>query len=236
MVVVLASARLSCTGLRLCDCGCMKRCAACGEVKPLTHFNRHKLHADGLTSSCRVCINGARVRRRIEQGLRRPDPPTGFKYCAKCGTEKPHAEFYIRKSGRHAGKPHAHCIVCFKADCEARRRAKGALPFQAADGLYARRKRLAQYGLTLETYDALLAEQDGVCPGCGAAANRDGANFAVDHDHGCCPGDTSCGKCIRGLLCRQCNWAIGQVGDDPETLRRLATYLVLYESSRLAGP
>lgn len=50
-------------------------------------------------------------------------------------------------------------------------------------------------------------------------------NFVVDHDHTCCPGKRSCGRCVRGLLCNRCNRALGQFGDDIETLRRAVAYL-----------
>jgi hypothetical protein len=49
--------------------------------------------------------------------------------------------------------------------------------------------------------------------------------LAVDHNHGCCPGEKSCGKCVRGLLCDNCNQAIGKFRDDPELLLKAAEYL-----------
>lgn len=52
------------------------------------------------------------------------------------------------------------------------------------------------------------------------------AALVVDHDHQCCPSDSlSCGKCVRGLLCYYCNWAAGQLRDNPDTARSLANYL-----------
>lgn len=50
--------------------------------------------------------------------------------------------------------------------------------------------------------------------------------LVVDHDHNCCPaGKTSCGRCVRGLICRGCNSAAGLLSDDPNTARALGNYL-----------
>lgn len=80
------------------------------------------------------------------------------------------------------------------------------------------------YSITEEQYQALLAAQGGECAGkCGARGKV--KRLAVDHDHACCPGPVSCGRCVRGLLCTRCNRFLGHVRDSPESLRALADYL-----------
>lgn len=60
-----------------------------------------------------------------------------------------------------------------------------------------------RYNITASDYDRMFAEQDGRCRICKKQpAER---RLHVDHDRGCCPGSTSCGKCVRGLLCVSCN-------------------------------
>jgi hypothetical protein len=49
--------------------------------------------------------------------------------------------------------------------------------------------------------------------------------LSIDHDHACCPGRISCGKCIRGLLCNRCNRALGLLGDSIELLKKMIAYL-----------
>ena len=90
-----------------------------------------------------------------------------------------------------------------------------------------RRERLKRFNLTIEDYDRLLEQQDGRCAVCGTAdpSTPRFKNFSVDHDHACCPGDGSCGKCIRGLLCLTCNRVLGMVNDDRARLRAMVAYL-----------
>jgi hypothetical protein len=61
-------------------------------------------------------------------------------------------------------------------------------------------------------------------------------SFALDHDHSCCQSGTSCGKCLRGLLCLNCNAAIGYLGDDPETVATAAHYLARSQTWGAHGP
>src|SRR4051812_37561409 len=53
-------------------------------------------------------------------------------------------------------------------------------------------------------------------------------NWTIDHDHACCPGDNSCGRCIRGILCRRCNHML--ITDQVHILNGLASYLHTYAS------
>lgn len=78
-----------------------------------------------------------------------------------------------------------------------------------------------KHHLSFERKLELLSAQGYSCV-CGATLAED--EYCIDHDHACCPGK-SCGRCVRGLLCVNCNTALGQARDDPSLLRRLAAYL-----------
>lgn len=81
------------------------------------------------------------------------------------------------------------------------------------------------YGISLEQYRALLAAQGGGCALCRAASPGGKGDFHVDHDHSCCPGKTSCGECVRGLLCVRCNTALGMFGDDIYLMKEAIAYV-----------
>lgn len=85
--------------------------------------------------------------------------------------------------------------------------------------------KLARYNITRDQYDALMARQGGGCAICGGT-NDNGTALHVDHDHSCCPDrKRSCGACVRGLLCEDCNRVLGMMQDDVKRLRKAADYL-----------
>ena len=51
------------------------------------------------------------------------------------------------------------------------------------------------------------------------------SNIHIDHDHSCCPGEQSCGKCVRGSLCSGCNLGLGAFRDSVEKLEQAVRYL-----------
>lgn len=77
-----------------------------------------------------------------------------------------------------------------------------------------------KFGMTVEQWRLMRDRQGSACYLCGDPL--DSAHIHVDHSHACCPGDKSCGKCIRGLACRWCNQGLGQFRDDPERMIRAA--------------
>ena len=84
-----------------------------------------------------------------------------------------------------------------------------------------------RYGVTVEQYNEMLAEQNGVCAVCEKPeANEIGGktpSLAVDHDH-------KTGK-IRALLCSNCNRALGLFNDDPALLAKAQSYVLYHERS-----
>jgi hypothetical protein len=83
----------------------------------------------------------------------------------------------------------------------------------------------ANFGIPSELYWALYEFQGGKCAILRCRATGKTKALAVDHDHRCCPGRTSCGKCVRGLLCGPHNEMFGRNGDDPAVFRNMADYL-----------
>jgi NAD(P)-dependent dehydrogenase (short-subunit alcohol dehydrogenase family) len=81
----------------------------------------------------------------------------------------------------------------------------------------------------------LLARQGWVCLIC-CRGNR-GETWCIDHDHELAAlhshsADRGCRDCVRGILCKSCNVALGLMGDDPARLRRAADYIDIARSRK----
>lgn len=106
------------------------------------------------------------------------------------------------------------CDVLF---CKNKHKAKGLC------GTHDATKRT--YNLTSEQLVEMLSRP---CEICGASDS-----LTIDHDHSCCNKRTSCGKCVRGTVCQNCNRAMGQAKDNSKILRMLADYLDKYSKPSL---
>lgn len=65
------------------------------------------------------------------------------------------------------------------------------------------------YKMTVECYETKLKSQNGHCALCAAVQGSEMRRMSVDHDHACCAGHRSCGKCLRGIVCANCNRKLG---------------------------
>ena len=125
-----------------------------------------------------------------------------MKYCCQCATNKSTDEFHGDSSKKDGLT--SWCIACRKS------------------------KQLSnRYGLDRDSYNALVDAQGGRCAICGTVPES-GPLF-VDHNHTCCPGQNTCGNCVRGLLCKHCNLVLGIVKDSATRLRSAADYLDIYD-------
>lgn len=77
------------------------------------------------------------------------------------------------------------------------------------------------YGITTDEWERMYNAQGGVCYICKEEGflmdEKHEAKLMVDHDH-----ETGA---VRGLLCHNCNRALGLLKDDKERLRRAIEYL-----------
>lgn len=108
---------------------------------------------------------------------------------------------------------------------------------EAARRWLARNPYYVKYRMTAAQWQELLDGQSGLCYLCSDVLDTEAKrqrSIHVDHDHNCCPGDRTCGKCVRGIACARCNQGIGHFLDDPERMRRAADALELAKVRLLA--
>lgn len=84
-----------------------------------------------------------------------------------------------------------------------------------------------EYGIRLKDYEKIFQEQSGVCAVCGQIETvrtgrtkrsmENAPSLHVDHDH-------KTGR-VRGLLCSNCNQALGLLKESPERIRLLVKYI-----------
>ena len=150
---------------------------------------------------------------------------TYTKTCTRCYVNKSLAEFY----------DHTHELRCKKCMSEIRKESylKNKDKILARVANYRKKNpekirdtKLKQaYGVGLDYFNAKLAEQNGVCAGCGRDFRNKWrgreVNMALDHDHFT--------NEPRGILCVKCNRALGLLEENIETFDNLIKYLNKYK-------
>lgn len=138
--------------------------------------------------------------------------------CNKCGEVKTLFSFpkgKQRKDGSHGYRPMCkECTVEQNLDVYHN---KGGKEKQKQRSF---KNNLKRYGITPSEYKDLFEKQQGRCCICNTteATRRNVTyNLFVDHDH-------KTGK-VRGLLCHNCNTALGHFKDDTKILKTAIEYL-----------
>ena len=129
---------------------------------------------------------------------------------------------YKRRNGWLESRPKQ--AVCRRCGISVEVKPLGILPKFCAECRYVYKQRrivLRKYGLSSEEYDALAELQSGVCGICygeadnGASRNR--GFLSIDHDHKT--------GLVRGLLCSNCNLALGLLKERQDTILRAANWI-----------
>lgn len=186
----------------------MKPCACCRQEKDEKEFCKSKHTSDGLHCYCRACSKEKRKKYSAADWTAWKD-----KWRKKQGPEAMRERW--RK--QYASNPEAGRLKA--------RKHWDALPPEVRK---ARRRKqvLAAYGLTSADYDKMLSAQGGGCAICEATdPNHWTGQFHIDHCH-----DEGT---VRGLLCHNCNSAIGHLRDDPRLLRSAIGYIERSRKPRL---
>lgn len=142
------------------------------------------------------------------------DRQSHSKVCNRCKERKSFSEFSLDKYSMDG-----RMMRCKKCMSLTKREQKESRTSEENKKL-ARKYNLKKcYGISLDRYDALLAEQGGKCAICGSTESNSSITefLFVDHCH-----DTGT---IRGLLCHKCNAGIGYLGDDEDVYYSALSYI-----------
>lgn len=160
-----------------------------------------------LEEFTRLSVGRRRICKDCETGIRKEDEE-GPKYqCDNCGQLRPRSQFGMLPRNRI----YPICRTCINRDPEyIKKRVNNYLK--------------SRYNITYEIYEQMLKDCNYQCPICNYEHKevpekfaRKRGRLAVDHDH-------TTGK-VRGLLCHQCNKAIGLFRESPEVLKKAIVYL-----------
>lgn len=153
------------------------------------------------------------------------------KICTKCNIEKKITEFSKQKRGKFGVRSVCKsCIIIYRKDYLSTRHNETNevhKEWKIKNKDYYKELHLKKtYNLSLDQYNQMLENQNGVCAICGneeVISDVTGQKIkplAVDHNH-----ET---REIRGLLCQACNTGLGKFKENKEVLKKAIKYLKLF--------
>ena len=185
-----------------------KECTIC-QVQKLLHDFPKQAYGDGHTGQCKECnsvLQRNRGKQRYQKNKLAPKNVPEKLKCCKCKLNKNSSEFH-NSSSRKTGKS-AQCSSCSKLRHDKQEQRKNSL------------KR--NYGIDYQVFQSIVIAQNNQCAIC--HTNLDGSTKGLtphmDHCHAT--------KKIRGVLCAQCNFALGHFKDNKKLLLSAVQYLEKY--------
>ncbi len=156
--------------------------------------------------------------------------------CSRCQKIKPEDEFSVNRQSKTRRQRSYYCFICERKlrkeylsknphiregrNKRIRERWKNREYQERVRGYYYKHR----YGITIETYEEMLKNQNGACAICGKNHKHKTQKYLhVDHNH-------KTGQ-VRGLLCGKCNHAIGLVNDDVNVLSKIIEYLYRHQET-----
>ena len=138
--------------------------------------------------------------------------------CTKCNIAKPESEFHKEARNPNRNYKRSNCKSC---DAEKNRRYLSLPGMKERKAEIKRRSnRRLSYNFPPELYDQRLEEQGNVCGICKTDIPGGRGAFHADHNHQT--------NQPRGVLCHNCNVALGNFKDNPDLLQAAIDYLNKY--------
>jgi len=140
------------------------------------------------------------------------------KRCSKCKRSKLISDFHVHPRGKFGRHP--RCKTCRSAYGKIyfKRERTKILRKQAAKRYELGHGRLRRYGLTRQSYENMVQNQNGKCAIC-----KQPAKLCVDHNH-------ETGQ-VRALLCCTCNLGFGAFKENPNVISSALDYALKWRKA-----